>query len=326
MFGRALDCPEAAILNAAPAVAVAMNSRRDFMPEVYRRRAKVQASGMGFEVNGELISNAEIRAEMAALRLERERAGEEASLEDRLALRRRALETLIETTILLQEARRLEMTPPPSEIERVAALLAPRGDGISGCRAGADTDILRREAERRLMIGALLDHWSSKVPPPSASAVSKYYRENREEFELPEMVLAAHIVKNFDGEDRAGQRERVAPLRERILAGEDFATVATAESDCPENGGELGWVAKGTMVEEFEDVVFAAAPGQLTEVFETRFGAHIALVHQKRPAGIATFDEVAETIRENLHNARIDDEVGGRARALLERASIREVA
>jgi hypothetical protein len=313
------------MLKAAPAVAVAMNSRRDFMPEVYRRRATVQASGMALEVNGELISNAEIRAEMAALRLEREQAGEEISLEDRLALRRRAIETLVESTILLQEARRLEFTPPASEIERVAALLAPRGDGISGCRAGVETDILRREAERRLMIGALLDHWSSKVPPPSSAAVSKYYRENREEFELPEMVLAAHIVKNFDGENRAEQRERVARLRERILAGEDFAGVA-AESDCPENGGELGWIATGTMVEEFDQVVFAAVPGQLTEVFETRFGAHIALVHQKRAAGLATFDEVAETIREHLHTVRMDEEAGRRSRALLEQASIREVA
>jgi parvulin-like peptidyl-prolyl isomerase len=303
-----------------------MNSRRDFMPEVYRTRDNVQTSGMAFEVNGELISNADIRAQTAALRLERERAGEEASLEDRLALRRQALETLIETTILLQEARRLELTPPESEIERVAALLAPRGDGISGCRAGADTEILRREAERRLMIGALLDHWSLKVPPPSSAAVSKYYRENRQEFELPDMVRVAHMVKNFDGEDRAGQRERVERLRERVLAGEDFATLAAAESDCPENGGELGWIAKGTMVEEFDAVVFAATPGELTEVFETRFGAHLALVHQKRAAGTATFDEISESVREQLHNAKIDDEVGRRSRALLERASVREVA
>jgi parvulin-like peptidyl-prolyl isomerase len=314
------------MLNAAPAVALAMNSRRDLMPEVYRSRATVQASGMAFEVNGELISNAEIRAEMAALRLERERSGEEVSLEDRLALRRRAVETLIESRILLQEARRLELTPPESEIERVAALLAPRGDGVSGCRAGADTDVLRREAERRLMIGALLDHWSSKVPLPSASAVNKYYRENREEFALPEMVRVAHIVKNFDGEDHAGQRERVTQMRERIVGGEDFATMAAAESDCPENGGELGWVAKGTMVEEFDDVIFAAAPGELTEVFETRFGAHIALVHEKRAAGTASLDEAAESIREGLHTAKMDDELGRRSRALLARASIREVA
>jgi parvulin-like peptidyl-prolyl isomerase len=303
-----------------------MNSRRDLMPEVYRSRATVQASGMAFEVNGELISNAEIRAEMAALRLERERSGEEVSLEDRLALRRRAVETLIESRILLQEARRLELTPPESEIERVAALLAPRGDGVSGCRAGADTDVLRREAERRLMIGALLDHWSSKVPLPSASAVSKYYRENREEFALPEMVRVAHIVKNFDGEDHTGQRERVTQMRERIVGGEDFAMMAAAESDCPENGGELGWVAKGTMVEEFDDVIFAAAPGELTEVFETRFGAHIALVHEKRAAGTASLDEAAESIREGLHTAKMDDELGRRSRALLARASIREVA
>jgi parvulin-like peptidyl-prolyl isomerase len=281
---------------------------------------------MAIEVNGELISNAEIRAAVAQLRMEREQAGVEASLEDRMAVRDDAIRALVERTILLQEARRLELTPSAEEVERLAESLAPRGDGVSGCRSGVDMEELRRAAERRLTINALLGLWCSKVSPPSAAAVSKMYRENRERFAAPESVLASHIVKNYDGENRTEQRERIERLRERLVAGEDFATLASAESDCPEEGGELGWIARGMMVEEFDDVVFRATPGVLTDVFETQFGAHVALVRERREAGIPAFDELADMIREQMHRVKMDREAARQAEELLTRATIREVA
>ena len=280
---------------------------------------------MAIEVNGEMISNAEIRAEVAQLRIEREQAGEEASLEERIALRDEAVRALVERTILLQEARRLELTPSAEEVDRLAESLAPRGDGVSGCRAGADTEDLRRAAERRLMIEGLLRVWCAKVTPPSEAAVTRMYRENRERFAVPESVWVSQIVKNFDGENRTEQRERVERLRERLVAGEDFETLASAESDCPEDGGDLGWIARGMMVEEFEDVVFAATPGVLTDVFETQFGAHVALVRERRPAGIPPFDEVADLIREQMLRVKMDREAGRFAQELLTRASIREL-
>jgi parvulin-like peptidyl-prolyl isomerase len=80
------------------------------------------------------------------------------------------------------------------------------------------------------------------------------------------------------------------------------------------------------MVEEFEDVLFAATPGVLTDVFETRFGAHVAFVRDRRQAGIPSFEEIADSLREEMHQVKMDEEAGRRAEALLTRASIREVA
>lgn len=281
---------------------------------------------MAIEVNGEVISNADIRAAVAQLRMEREQAGLEASLEDRMAMRDEAIRMLVERTLLLQEARRLGLTPSQEAVEQLAESIAPRGDGVSGCRAGVEMEELRRAAERRLMIDALLETWCAKVSPPPVAAVNKLYRENRERFALPEVVRVSHIVKNFDGENRTGQRERVERLRERLLAGEDFATLARTESDCPEHDGDMGWFPRGTMVEEFEDVVFTAPLGVLTEVFETRFGAHVALVRDRRPASVPSFEEIADSLREEMHQVKMDEEAGRRADALLTRAAIRELA
>ncbi len=281
---------------------------------------------MALQVNGETISNADIREQMAYIRSQLDSEGREASLEDRLQLRTQAVDDLIERVVMMQEARRLGLAPAAAEIETTAAQLAPRAGGVSGCRAGADVNKLRSEAERRLLLDGLLEYCWRKTPEPSPGEIRKYYQANRESFQMPEMVHAWHLVRNFDGRDRETELRRVSTLRERVSAGEDFATLARTESDCPENDGNLGWFPRGVMVEEFDDVIFAAEPVMLTEVFESRFGAHVALVRGRRPAGVPSLEELAETITVRLRRQKLDREIGRLVERLISQADIREIA
>ncbi len=84
---------------------------------------------------------------------------------------------------------------------------------------------------------------------------------------------------------------RLAAIRERILAGEDFATLAAEVSECPSGqreGGSLGSFSKGMMVPEFEKVAFELPIGEISPVFETPFGFHIVKVTAR--------DEAAGTV------------------------------
>ena len=86
-------------------------------------------------------------------------------------------------------------------------------------------------------------------------------------------------------------------LRKRILAGEDFATLAKQYSDdtgSGSNGGDLGWFVKGAMVAAFEDVAFALPVGQVSEPVKTDFGYHLIEVIEKdtqRPKDEATLNQ-----------------------------------
>src|SRR5690349_16212376 len=118
------------------------------------------------EVNGKIISADEIRSEMTAIREDAERNGASMSPEERMGLRERAIESLIDRTLILQEAERLKLLPTPTEIQQEAAELVPRVDGVTGCRAGVDTTAVEREASWKLTTSRLVEHWCRNIAPP----------------------------------------------------------------------------------------------------------------------------------------------------------------
>jgi parvulin-like peptidyl-prolyl isomerase len=73
-------------------------------------------------------------------------------------------------------------------------------------------------------------------------------------------------------------------LRNRILAGEDFATLAQEYSDDPSNastGGDLGWFGRGRMVPEFDEVAFNLPLNEVSEPVKTQFGYHLIEVLER---------------------------------------------
>ena len=266
-------------------------------------------------INGEALPQAEVRSYAANMRSEREAGGRRLNLEERVALHDEALRILMDRMLMVQEARRLSFTPKDAEIDAVLSQWAQRFDGVAGCRAGADTPESREEIGRRIMIDKLLDSWRAAARRPRLAELKDYYRIHKQQFYQPETVHASHIVCHFEAATSDDVRDQIENLRARVSAGEEFGSVAAQHSDCPEKHGDLGWFARGVMVDEFDDVVFTAPVGELTPVFRTEFGFHFALVHARKAAGIRPFDEVRPMIEEALWLAKQDQEVG---RALAE--------
>jgi peptidyl-prolyl cis-trans isomerase SurA len=103
---------------------------------------------------------------------------------------------------------------------------------------------------------------------------------------MVEQVHARHILlRPTEVQDDATTRQRLAELRERILAGEDFAALASITSEDPGSatqGGDLGWTPPGTFVAEFEDALGKLAENEISEPFRTQYGWHIVQLLGKR--------------------------------------------
>lgn len=106
---------------------------------------------------------------------------------------------------------------------------------------------------------------------------------------MTEEVRASHLLLLVDEKalpkDTLAVYQKINSLRNKILNGEDFETVAKTHSEDPSaktNGGDLGYFSAFRMVYPFETAAFNTPIGEVSKPFRTRFGYHIVKVTDKR--------------------------------------------
>ena len=115
-----------------------------------------------------------------------------------------------------------------------------------------------------------------------------------------EEIHARHILVATEAEAKE--------VKERLMKGEDFATVAKEKSKDPSaEGGDLGFFGRGQMLKPFEDAAFALKVGEISDPVQTQFGWHIIKVEEKRTRPLPTFDQVKDTIISQLTSQKAKD-------------------
>lgn len=114
-------------------------------------------------------------------------------------------------------------------------------------------------------------------------------------------------------------KQKLGDIRARILKGTStFADEARIHSDDPgsaRQGGDLGWVASGEMVPEFEKVMQATPLNQLSDVFQSPFGWHILEVTGVRDQDVSA-QYRANMARQALYARQYDEELAAWLREL----------
>ena len=228
---------------------------------------------MALLVNGEYVADREFMEEFQ--RLQGEDFGEQSSVE---RLRHTAEERVIQRTLLRQMAVHAGFTVSAEEIETERR----RRWGSSNnsiCGAGIIA-VLEADLLTAKMSAQLTKH----VFRPSRADVERFYKSTLAQFHQPERVQVSHIVKNVEEPSaEVVAREVIAKAEQELVAGKPFAKVAELYSDCKGSGGSIGWIARGEMVEEFEEVVFALKKNERSPIFRSVFGWHIATVTGGKP-------------------------------------------
>jgi peptidyl-prolyl cis-trans isomerase D len=112
------------------------------------------------------------------------------------------------------------------------------------------------------------------------------------------MVRANHILIEPRGADAAADaeaRRRAQSILDRIRGGADFVTLARDNTDdeaTRDTGGDLGAFQRGTMLPEFERVVFAMQPGEVSDLIRTSLGYHIIKCQEYLPAVVQPLPHV----------------------------------
>jgi parvulin-like peptidyl-prolyl isomerase len=280
---------------------------------------------MALLINGEFVNDSVIRQEASALRQQYAGVLEGDPVEIEMRIRQQAQENVIDRTLLRQEAAKDREPIDAAAIEQALAAVRSQSAVKAGCDPRADDNDLRRELEGRLRVERFLARMSAKLPRPRPKDVGEYYRKHRDEFHMPELLRASHIVKNVD--ENTTEEAAFEALRgvQAQLNGSNFAELADRHSDCRGNGGDLGYFPRGQMVDEFDAVVFAMQPGETSEIFRTPFGFHIARLVERRAAGIRGLPEVKDQIEELLHRQKLERTLEELLDRLREQADVQNV-
>lgn len=118
--------------------------------------------------------------------------------------------------------------------------------------------------------------------------------------------------------------QRLKQLRLRLEGGDDFANLAKTHSDdraTALEGGSLGWVAKGKMVPEFEQIMTTIDLNDISQPFRSEFGYHILEVIDRRV--IDGTDEVKrDRARRTIRERKVGDRLQNWLRRLRDEAYV----
>ena len=231
-------------------------------------------------------------------------------------LQEKALDQAIGAKLLFDRATQLDLPVSAEELDAEVAKVVGQVGGEENFKKalaaqGISEADFRRELEKGARVNKLVAQACTGVSDPTEEEVAAFYEAHKSEYVVPPQVLCQHIlVKSEEGdipEAKSAAFEKIRAIRERIVAGGDFAAEARQHSDCPsgQQGGSLGWFGRGMMVPEFDKCAFELKKGEVSDIVTTQFGYHIIYKADEKGGGAQTLVDVHDQIKDLLrHNAR----------------------
>ena len=187
---------------------------------------------------------------------------------------------------------------------------------------GMSVDDLRKNVEKQFMIGQVQrEEVGSKLTITEEEA-RQYYNAHTQEFATPANVTLREILVETPTTTQQGQsgvnvaqddeaRVRAIGIRGRILAGEDFAKVASEVSSAPSkaNGGLIGPINVSELSESLQQLLKTMKPGQVTQPVRVAKGYQILKLETLKEASVQEFDEVRDLVSERVHADRQRQEI-----------------
>ena len=104
--------------------------------------------------------------------------------------------------------------------------------------------------------------------------------------------------------------------------GNDFMELVREHSDKPEEEADLGWYKRGDLMDEFELITFSMEIDEISQVFATQWGMHLAKVTDRKEPEPIPVDQVKEEISELIKSEKRDEKLKQYIEELREVANI----
>jgi peptidyl-prolyl cis-trans isomerase C len=220
--------------------------------------------------------------------------------DDHEATYRQAIDTLLNTKLLLMFLARQKVTVPPErvddELERLKQSLKNQGQNfeIALLQSKKGIDDIRKTLEERA-------RFAEYIRTRATEAELRKFVANHRDLFRGTQVRASHILislgPNASETDKEKARQKLANIKAEIEKGTiSFAAAANKYSDDPANaggaGGDLDYFTLNTgIIEEFTNVAFKLKKGMISDPVETSFGFHLIQVTDRKEGKDPDFEQ-----------------------------------
>ncbi len=278
-------------------------------------------------INGEALTCSQIELDAEDLAKSLEQSGSSGQ-PSRQELWNRALDGRIVQTLQKQEARKLELQVADKDVDKAMADVEannniPAGQLVKILEAqGMDIQRYRETLHDRLLSSKLINISVRSKLQVSEESMREYYRKYLANPGPIREVKLLQIFISLPPDPTPAQveatRNKIEKLRVQVLAGEDFAHLATLHSDAPDaaQGGQMGWFMPGSLPPRLASVLQLSI-GKASETIRSPAGFHLLYVADERwhePEIGKPYDEIhARHILIKLPSAA-DEEIQGKIR------------
>lgn len=264
-------------------------------------------------VNGTAISVDERDKEVGKL-LPKEYFHTNINEEKLKALQEKALDSLIERTLLYNYAVSKNIKVTDIEIDEVMTNLASRlgskkklEDAIKqlGFTKKSFTEAVRKDEVLKKLYKKEIE---TKI---SDEELKEYYDKNMYKFKEPEKLRVRLIYVKNDPKAKDGKQEakkRIEEAQALLKSGENFPYVAQNYSNDPSRvmGGDMGYLHKGMLDPDVEAKAFSMDINTTSEIIEKDIGYFIVKVEDKTPANQLSFDKIKNGLKTELKKKEED--------------------
>jgi peptidyl-prolyl cis-trans isomerase SurA len=236
-----------------------------------------------------------LQSDIDAILLDEMNRGANIKLDDE-ELRRRLLENYIEEKILITKAEEDTISVADETIEEYWNMTIQRLQQVYGSIERIEAIYKRslnrmkleaREDIKKRLMAQELEAKQFRNITVSSKGVEEFYEKMKYSLPMiPVQVELYHILKYItpDTISKTNTINLARQVRDSLIAGGDFSEFAKRYSEDPgsaQDGGNLGWVARGKFVAEFERAAFALHPDEISMPVESPFGYHLIKLFEK---------------------------------------------
>jgi peptidyl-prolyl cis-trans isomerase SurA len=300
------------------------------------------------KVNGEIFTKSDLEQRQVAALRSRNRAVTENDLKDEELKKALAEITpqivvqAVDELLMMQRAKEMNLKMTDERFNDVLSKIRKENkleDDTAFANAlkqeGMTIEDLRKQIEREMMLNQVMQQDVMQKIAVTEEETKKYYEEHKSDFTTQAQVTLREILVNVPDRGANGQsgvnvgldeeaKAKAEAIRQRALKGEDFAKIASAESDAASkaNGGQIGPINKNELAPNVQKVIDGLKPGGISEPTRIAKGWQLLKLESSTQTVVLPYDQAREQVTNKVFLSKRGAEMEKYMKRMREQATI----